>query len=561
MSSEAPPPLEELVPEALPVAKRRRFPFVWLVPLVALAIALSMVWRTWIDHGPRITLRFAAGNGVEAGKTQVKYRDVVVGRVEDVSFSDDFSEVIFEVQMEKGLDPLLTDQTRFWIVRPRIGLTGASGIDTLVSGVYVAMDPGQGGEPQRDFRGLDEPPNILSDARGTLFTLRAATLGSLSLGSPVHYRQVRVGKVTGYRLLPEQDQVEIKVFIDAPYDRLVERNSRFWNVSGISLRLGGEGVDFHMESLAALIAGGIAFERPPSLEAGGPPEPGQVFTLYPSHEASLEKAGHLSLLYVLRFNGNVRGLHEGAPVEFRGIRVGTVKEITLARDPVTEDFTVPVLIALEPERIPLAPSADHRPVRDPETMRRLLKKLVARGLRARLRPGSLLTGQLIVDFDFIANQPPGVIDESGPYPELPTASNQLDDMLAGASRLLERLQALPLEELADHLVAASRGLDRLLNDAALQQTPERLETALDGLETILAQLGRRIGPFLDQLDGLAAATRQTVEAVRITTSQQGALGSELNRTLRELGNAARAVRQVADYLERHPEALLRGKVR
>ena len=554
--------MDEPLPLAEVVEEKRRFSFVWIVPLVALMIALGMVYRSYTQQGPEIQIRFDNAEGVMAGKTRVKYRDVEIGQVTQVRFTPDFRQVEVTARLDPGLESLLGEGSRFWIVRPRIGLSGASGINTLVSGVHIAMDPDRKGEKARRFVGLEEPPKVLSDAKGRLFQLRAERLGSLSVGSPVYYRQVKVGEVTGYRLAPEGDHVAIDLFIDAPHDRLVKANTRFWKVSGLSMALTSEGVQVQMESLAALVAGGIAFGHFEGLGPGGPVAEGTWFDLYESRQASETRKLGLTVPYLLYFEDSVRGLRVGAPVEFRGIRVGTVKAIALERDPKSEAIRIPVLIALEPERVPLGeadPAHGRKP--DEARFRRLMERLVARGLRARLKTGNLLTGQLIVDFAFDPQAEPATIDDSGPYPVLPTAPAPLRNLMASAGRLVDKLEALPWESLGAHLASSAQGLDRLLNDPRLGQS-------LDHLEALLATLERRGGPLLDELDQLSGdlrqltgRARQTLDFFERAASEQGAMGGELVRALQALTAAARAVRSAADYLERHPEALLQGKVR
>ena len=257
---------------------------------------------------------------------------------------------------------------------------------------------------------------------------------------------------------------------------------------------------------------------------------------------------------------NVRGLTKGAPVEFRGIRVGTVKDIALERDPVTEEIRIPVLITMEPERIPLSRNSA-RQFRDKKQMQALMERLVARGLRARLQTGNLLTGKLIVDFAFVEDARPVKIDYSGRYPVLPTAPNELNNLLSSISGVLAKLEKMPLDQIGQRLLASAEGLDRLLNNPQLQALPEQLSNGVTQANTLLTNLGSRSAPLLDDLDRMIVAAEGTLEAVRSTVSAQGALGGELLRSLQEITAAARAVRSMSEYMERHPESLLQGKRR
>jgi len=425
----------------------------------------------------------------------------------------------------------------------------------------LGIDPGREGRHVDEFQGLKEPPNVLSTDRGTLFHLHAETLGSLSIDSPVYYRQVEVGRVAGYHLVPEKNYVEVEVYVNAPHDRLVHANSRFWNVSGLSVDLSSGGVRVDMESLAALVSGGVEFDTPEELNMPSEPAPpGTLFRLYPNRAEAEKQSLNLTISYVLYFKENVRGLTKGAPVEFRGIRVGTVKDIALERDPVTEEIRIPVLITMEPERIPLSRNSA-RQFRDKKQMQALMERLVARGLRARLQTGNLLTGKLIVDFAFVEDARPVKIDYSGRYPVLPTAPNELNNLLSSISGVLAKLEKMPLDQIGQRLLASAEGLDRLLNNPQLQALPEQLSNGVTQANTLLANLGSRSAPLLDDLDRMIVAAEGTLEAVRSTVSAQGALGGELLRSLQEITAAARAVRSMSEYMERHPESLLQGKRR
>ena len=562
MIEERQQPLLEEVPEAIVTARGQRgIPLVWVVPLVALVIGLVLVWHNYMDRGPVITIHFDQAEGVEAGKTRIKYRDVVIGLVESVHFSEDFSEVIVKAQMDKGVRDLLVEGTRFWVVRARLGLTRASGLDTLVSGVYIGIDPGKGGRHVREFKGLDTPPNVLSTDKGTLFHLRAETLGSLTIDSPVYHRKVKVGRVTGYHLKPEENHVEVEVYVNAPYDRLVHANSRFWNASGFSVDLSGEGVRIDMESLVALVSGGIEFDTPEDLDVTPEPAaPGTTFKLFPNKAEAEKRSLNFTISYVLYFKENVRGLTKGAPVEFRGIRMGTVKDIALERDPVTDEIRIPVLITMEPERIPLSRNSARR-LKDKKQMQELMERLVERGLRARLQTGNLITGKLVVDFAFVEDAKPVKIDYSGRYPVLPTAPNELTNLLSSVSGILEKLERMPLDRIGQRLLASAEGLDRLLNNPKLQSLPQQISSGVSEANALLANLGSRSAPLMDDLDRMIVSAEGTLEAIRATISAQGALGGELIRSLQEITAAARAVRSMTEYMERHPEALLQGKRR
>lgn len=560
---------EEPLPAAVVSDDAMGLSFVWLVPLVALIIGLSLVWKHYAERGPAIEIYFARAEGVEPKKTKIKYRDVVIGTVTAVQFSEDLSHVVVKADLQQGMEALLSNSARFWVVRPRIGATGATGIDTLFSGPYIALDPGASGGYTEQFTGLEEPPKVLSDAEGRLFRLRAEELGSISIGSPVYHRQIQVGEVTGYHLMAEQGYVAVDVFINAPHDQLVKRNSRFWNVSGVSVALSGEGMSVEMESFLSLLAGGVAFATPESLQESGSVPVGTVFPLYTSREKAEQKSISLRVPYLVYFEDTVRGLSIGAPVEFRGIRIGTVMDIALERDLENDKVRIPVLIGLEPERVPLVetdPAYDRPP--DGDLFQEMMDRLVANGLRARLKTGNLLTGQLIIDFDLLANAEPASIDHSGRYPVLPTAPGTISSITQSLTAILEKLEQLPLEEIGQSLSRATAGLDGLINDPDLQASVRSMKRVLQQADQLLSLFNDKGAPMMDEITLLSNKARQmvkqaerTFKALERTTSDQGVMGSELVRTLRELSAAARSVRAVADYLERYPEALVQGKRR
>jgi paraquat-inducible protein B len=557
------------LPQALIAEDHPGFSFIWLVPLVALVIGIALIYKEYSSLGPSIQIQFQSAEGIEPKKTEIKYRDVVIGKVKAVQFSQGLSHVMVDAQLNKEMEALLSPTTRFWVVRPRIGATGASGISTLFSGVYIAVDPGNGSGYEESFVGLEEPPKILSDAKGRLFRLRANTLGSITVGSPVYHRQIQVGEVTGYHLVPDADYVALDVFINAPNDTLVRRNTRFWNVSGMDVEMSGSGFKVELESLTALLAGGVAFDSALTLGDDQPASENTVFQLYDSRTESQKKTGQLSLPYVLYFDDSVRGLTVGSSVEFRGIPVGKVLDISLEENAADGLVRIAVLVGLEPELVPfrnMDATLDQEGRK--EFFHNTLEKLVAKGLRARLMTGNLLTGQLIVDMDFDSEASTTSIDYSGRYPILPTTPGSLSSITNSLVVILGKLKRLPLEEMGDHFLKVSKGLDALVNEGSLSNSAERLSQVLQHADEILSVVSDQTTPLMNEITRLSTDARsmgqqaeQTLGELAKATSDQSGMGRELINTMRELSAAARAVRGVADYLERHPESLLQGKKR
>jgi paraquat-inducible protein B len=527
------------------VKRRRGISLVWLIPLVAGAIALWLGYTTLQEKGPTVTVAFDNAEGLEAGKTLVRYRNVEVGLVDQVALSEDLSHIVVTASLDRSMAAHMKEGTQFWIVRPRIGPGGISGLGTLLSGAYVEFDPGDG-PPARAFVGLAEPPPITSQVPGTEFVLRTDRLGSIGRGAPVYYRSVAVGKVLGYELADDKQGLIVNVFVDAPNDQLVRSASRFWNASGVNVSVGADGVDVAMESLEALLAGGIAFDTPDIGQPGEPAAPGTTFPLFASFRAVTEAGYTQSIPYLVHFDGSVRGLRAGAPVEFRGIRVGSVTDVRLEIDAKQNALRIPVTLEIEPQRFGVEGGAG-------EQRYVVMAALVERGLRAQLRSGNLLTGELVVDLDFHPDSPPATLDHSGAYPEIPSVPADLEALEASVTATLNKLAALPLPELIDDLRRTVQGIDALVTSPDTVGAVAALNQAAVRLEALIGTLDAQLGPVLVQAQSTLASADGLVGA-----NSQGRY--DLNALLKELTGAARSVRVFADYLERHPDALIRGKM-
>lgn len=577
-------PREADILDGLPPAEVKEYhglhvSVIWLLPLVAALIGGWLVYTSFADQGPLITINFNNAEGIEPKKTRVKYRDVDVGLVESVHFSKDLTQVVVNARLDKAFDNRLSESTRFWVVRPRIEGFRISGLATLISGAYITMDLGSGGDERRRFVGLEEPRTILSDTPGSFYTLQASGLGSLTQGAPVYYRQIAVGEVVGYRFSDDNSRVEVEIFIRGPHDAQVRARTHFWNVSGVELDISDKGLKVGIESLASLIAGGVAFQTPQSLDAGPRAQPGALFTLFSSKDESSQGPITVAQPYVLHFRDSVRGLSVGATVEFRGLRVGTVTDIAFEGNANKGPVRTPVTIAIEPERVPMADpdeggaferySAEEKRRR----VRVLMERIVKAGMRARLQTGSLLTGQLYVELDIVPDAKPAeVVYGEGP-PELPTAPSTFSGITQSLTRILAKLDGLPLEEIGLHVEAATAGVSRLVNSEDLRQSVVQLNNSLRKLDRVLAIFENRTGPLMDtvteagqDMRGLISDTQyavkraeSTLRLIETSISENGPMGREILRTLDELSASARSIRIMAEYLERHPEALIKGK--
>ena len=521
-------------PEAIVKTKKGfSFSIVWLVPLVAALIGGWLVYKAFSEKGPTITITFKTAEGLEAGKTKIKYKDVDIGQVESIDISEDLSHVIVTAEMGKRADKHLTENTRFWVVRARVAAGGVSGLGTIFSGAYIGIDPGKPGKPARSFEGLEIPPVITTGLPGAHFTLKAERLGSLDIGSPVYYRQIKVGQVVAYELEKDGTVVNIKIFIQAPHDQEVRQNTRFWNASGLDVSVDASGIKVNTESFVTMMVGGIAFDTPTNLEPGSPAQENQTFRLFESRAKSLEEAYVRKRPWLLHFDGSVRGLAVGAPVDFRGIEIGRVIDIILEFDWEKLAFRIPVLIELEPDRIDWVGK---------QTMdrRQGMDFLVEKGLRARLKQGSLLTGQLYIALDMYPDAPPAKIVWSEPYAKLPTIPTPMEEITRGVTKFVEKFEKIPLEQIGNDL------RDTMAN---LNKTTEDLQKLVQNLD---ASVVPAANATLEQ-------TQKTLIKVDRLLNADSPTGHELKRALGELADAARNISILVDYLERHPESVVFGK--
>lgn len=514
------------------IVNRRRLSIVWTIPFVAALITGYLVYRSISDRGPTIQITFRSADGLEAGKTRIKYRELEMGVVDTIELADDLSHVVVTAKMKKSTGRFLTERTRFWVVRANVTAGGVSGLGTLFSGAYIAMDPVEGEKERWDFEGLEAAPLVISSEPGRRFVLRSPTQGSMQIGSPIYFRQVRVGEVLRADLDERGDHVNLDIFIRAPHDQRVRETTRFWNVSGISMTVGGEGLKVDTESVVSMLIGGAAFETPDS-PTSKPAKEGTVFDLFANRQEMAAASTEAKARYVLQFDGSVSGLGAGSAVEFRGIRVGQVVSTDLEYDDKAATFHIPVVVDLEPDRLGWSGDAAS------ETAKRLAE-LVKRGLRGQLRTANLLTGAKVVDLDFHPDAAHATIVAGKRYPEIPTVANGFDGLQTSVARLVAKLEGLPLDGIGQDLRGTLQGLTKTLGET---------RDMLQGMKT-------------DVLPGASktfAEAEKTLAAVRALVDSDSPSSRELKRTLIELGQAARSIRLLAEHLERNPEDLLRGR--
>ncbi|NIQ89186.1 MAG: MCE family protein [Deltaproteobacteria bacterium] len=521
-------------PEAI-VKQKKQFSIVWVVPLVALLIGGWLAYKAISERGPTITITFKTAEGLEAGKTKVKYKNVEVGQVESIELSKGGGEqVIVTAEMVHGAEPYLTENTRFWVERARIGAAGAAGLGTLFAGAYIGIDLGEpGGKQTLSFTGLEIPPVVTTGLPGRHFKLTAERLGSIQIGSPIYYRQVQVGQVVAHQMVEDGTAVDFRIFVHAPYHEFVRQNSRFWNASGLDVAVDASGIRVNTESFVTMMIGGVAFDTPADVEPGAAAEEGFTFKLYESREKIFEKAYVQKSKWLLYFDGSVRGLTVGAPVQMQGIKIGEVTDITLEFDWDKLAFRIPVAIELESGRVQFVGKQKVDKLRGMDI-------LVEKGLRAQLQSGSLLTGQLLVGLNIHEDAPPAKINWEGIYPELPTVPTAMEEITGGVTRIVEKLDTIPLEQIGQDL----------------QKTMANLSKTTAELEKLMQKLDANVAPA-------ATATLEQAQTTLIKVDRllnaDSPTGHELKRALAELADAARNISILMDYLERHPDSVIFGK--
>ena len=549
------PDLENL-PQATVVRKKRmRFSVIWIIPILAAIVAIGLGVQRALSEGPVITIVFKSASGIEAGKTFIKYKDVRIGLVSAVTLSEDYSKVLVKAKIAKHATGLMVEDAKFWVVEPRISLNGVSGLNTLLSGNYIGFQAGKSTEDQRTFTGLDEPPTIM-DQPGRRFVLKTRSLGSLGIGDPVYYRGILVGQVALYNLVEGGKSVEITIFVDAPYDKFVTSESRFWNASGIDVSVGADGVDVRTESLAALLAGGVAFDAPDFLPPAQPSAENAAFPLYRNRAVAMKQPDPIERRFVLYFNESVRGLSVGAPVTLYGLRVGEVAQVGLHFDATTRTFRPRVLITFFPDQLVARMSARQQVTNgkelldlNPEARIKLLRQNVEeRGLRAQLKTGSYLTGELFVAFEYFPSAPKIKLDWSRDPLELPVIAGGFANIEAKLSSILTKVDNMPLNAIGIEVKDALASLNQTLKDA----------------DTLVKRADTNLLPEVTKtLEDLRTAVGSADRVLKNTDAtlfgKDSPAPQDLRDSLQELTRTARSIRILVDYLERHPEMLLRGK--
>jgi paraquat-inducible protein B len=540
------------------VKRRASISPIWLVPLVAAGIAAYLAVHAFVTRGPLITITFKTAAGLTAHQTEVRHKAVKLGTVDEISLSKDMSYVVVHVRMDATAKPILTDHARFWVVRPRlsgVGLAGLqSGLETLVSGAYIAVDPGEPkGRPIDSWKGLEEPPSVRSDEPGRVFQLRSSRLGALGPGAPVFYRDVTVGEVLSYGSGQAVGPVSIRIFVRAPFDALIQTNTHFWNSSGLSLDMGPSGLHLEFQSLQSVLSGGISFESPPDAERGEPADTTRVFDLY-DNRATAEADFFERVPCITYVESSISGLAIGAPVQLRGVQMGVV---TGERLVLNQEGRVVARVAfdMQPTR---ALEAAGRSARDLTTF------ILSQGVHVEVTSTNLVTGQQVLSLQYSGGAHKTDLRSEGDVLVLPGQAGGIADVTHSLSEIATKLNQVPFDDIGKNVDRTLRSVADTVNGPKMQNALNELTTTLQEVRRLAHDVDAGMAPALARLPKVADQMQQAAQKLNAALGEAGyGQSSDFQRNMAELvaqaRDAARSIHLFVDYLDRHPEALIRGR--
>jgi len=512
-----------------------RLSAVWIIPLLALLLGAFLVVQAWMTEGPEIEIYFETASGLEEGKTKIKYRNVDIGVVEEVRLNDDFKGVIATAKLDRQALPLLRSDTRFWVVTARVGVSSITGLDTLLSGAYIQLAPGEGAPDARTFEALEQPPLTPAGAPGIRLELTSEHAASVTPGDDVIYKGYRVGRVESRTFNPDDRFIRYAIFIDAPYHELVNSAVRFWDVSGFELSAGADGFRVETGSIDTMLLGGVAFEVPDGVRPGKPVEDGTQFQLYDTHDEILENPYRYGTYFVVLFEQSIKGLVPGAPVEYRGIPVGQVERILFSESVADNDEVtsadggrpIPALLYLEPALLGLPDEKE-----SVQSLREAITEGVDRGLRASLENGNLLTGAKYVGIDYFPTADPAEVGVLRDYAVIPVIDTGLAQIQQKVVTILDKINNMELEETVDGLNTSIDSLDGIL--AEVQGL-----LATEGMQDLPAELGDTLVELTELLNALSpgSPTYESIDSSLLRLNRGLTDFENLMETLSEQPNA------------------------
>lgn len=517
----------------------QRWNAVWVVPILAVLIGAWMLYQNIDSKGPEIQIRFETADGLSEGKTELKCRSVSIGKVTRIELARDLRSVLVTCSVNAGNQHLLRRDSRFWVVRPRVSAVDISGLGTLLTGVYIEMEPGKGTEGGRKWDGLETPPATRRSIPGRRLILVSEEARSLVVGSPVYHRGFEVGRVEGRELDMDGQRIRYDVFVQEKYQSLVTTHTRFWNTSGIDISAGVEGFKVRTPSLQAMVSGGVSFGIPDGMPAGHGVQDGMVFDLHRDADSAASSTFNPSLQLLLLFDQSVRGLAKNAPVEYRGITIGKVRNISFDYVPNQQNQRVPVLVEIDPDL--LRASSGQQKTTDGVNQ---VAEAVHNGLRASLKIGSLLTGAMFVDFDYYPEERGLELVYEGDLPVVPTLSSGFAQFEVKLASILDKLDKLPLDQSVRQLASTAEDAKTVLNEMGLAVKSAREMMDSEDFKSIPADLKKTLGELEKALASLGP---------------DGAVQGDFLRTMDEFRSAVRAMESLSDAIKEKPNSLIFGK--
>lgn len=534
---------------------KSRFSLIWIIPLTAALIGGWLIFKYYNERGTMITIILDDASGVEAKKTPVRYKSVQVGKVKKIGLTSDLKKVKISAEIFPGMAEKLTANTKFWVVKPRVSFQGISGLDTLLSGVHIGMDPGnvntedELSDVLESYIGLSKPPIVTSKEKGVSLTLKTSKLGSLDISSPVYYRKIKVGEVTGYYLDPDNEMIDVSIYVHAPYDRKIKTSSRFWNASGLELELTTSGVSVRMESLTSLLVGGIAFETPDN-EAGSSLVDGgkNSFKLYESYKlANDDTQRNNKLFYVMYFNDTLHGLSEDSLLEYNGVKVGKVESILLESAKDSTQVKTLVKVSFRIDKF----SAKGNKAEAEQTLRNLVKD----GLVAQLTIDSVITG---AQYIALKTADKTLKNTGSTFTLLP--SNAKYTSIFPTTRSQQSLLNFDASEITQELNLAISSITALINSKDVKKTLKGLASTAESISKITQKLEKKgfSGELVQTLTTAKKTTQDIQKLIRESQHTVKVFGNVANKLQKDASQTLRTVNNVGNKLQRDMSRTLNG---
>ncbi len=529
-----------------------KFNHVWWLPLIALIMVVYFSVNRYASQGPLIHIKFETAEGLEVGKTKLRYKDVNIGKVEKINLDQNYKDVLISVRLNKENEGLLREKTQFWVVRPRISVTKVSGLGTLLSGSYIAIDPdkSENSEYRYEFEGLNSPPVVTQDKPGLRLTLLSSKARSMAPGTAVYFKGMQVGSVDRVYFSPDYLWVKADIFITSPHDKLIQQGTKFWSASGVSIDAGTNGVDIEMESFETLLAGGIVFDTPVNLEKSGNVTNGTEYILYDNKKQAREQNYGKRIYFVTYFKGNLNGLEIGSPVMLQGIKIGKIKDVQLLFDEITGQTKIPILFEVYENRLGVINSTHRSQVSN------VTKRLVEQGLRARIETASLLTGSKYISLIKTKNIEKTTlgIDNITGYPIIPSVPESFDELTSGINSIVAKVNQMPLNEIATNIKNTLETTNKKLNQLDITESVKALNELLNEGTTLATGAKKSI----THLDKIISRLSKSAEKALQGFSPNAPLYHNLSKTLLSLNEVLETLRVITDTLARKPNALIFG---